>query len=140
MRLLREVRRRGASHPLILNCLQLAGGTQICKHLVDAGDKRVALLEQQAELLATGLSFELPNDLALGDFHGGDVVRGREVNDQPVNLAILHRALGIISVIEHLHIVIGLDHRIDELQAGGADLGSEVRVLQLRHRGRIGDR
>ena len=53
--------------------------------------ERVALREDHAEVLAAGSARELAEDLRVRHLGGGDVERGRQVDDEPVDLLVLQR-------------------------------------------------
>ncbi len=120
--LLSEVRSSGSGQPFIRDRLEVAGGLQIRHHFIDAMDQRVSLLEEQAELLAIRRRSELADDLALEYPHCSDVVGGGQVDDESVDLPVLHRALRIIGVIEDLRLIVRLDDLVDEGSTGRADL------------------
>ena len=121
--------------PLLLELGQGAVGRERGERLVDAGDQRVALLEQHPELLLLpGLGLELADDRALRDLHGGDVERGRQVGEDRVDLAVEQRLLGGVGVLEDRRLVRRLDHVADRGQRRGAGLGAEVVVGELGER------
>ena len=81
--------------------LQRAVRLQRRERLVHAADERVALLEDHPEALLRSLRRELAEDLAVRHLHRGDVERGRQVDDEPVDLAVLQRRdRGVVRVVD----------------------------------------
>ena len=105
----------------------------VASALFDAGGERVALREDHAEVLAAGRRRELAEDLRVRHLRGRDVERGRQVDDEAVDLLVLqrlHRA-GVLrgrppAAVDGL-IVVG-----DERVARRAELRAELERPQAR--------
>ena len=95
------------------------------------------LLEHETELVGrtAGVGGELADDCAVLDLHAGHEQCRREVEDGSVDLVGLERGLGAHVVVVDERLLRGLDHVGDERQAGGADLGAELDVLEVGNRG-----
>ena len=82
--------------PLVRDALQLTGTRQRGECGVGAVDERVVLLEHQPEIVggAARLGGELTDDTAALDLDGGDEQRGRQVDDDGVDLVGLEGGFG----------------------------------------------
>src|SRR6266536_1650269 len=100
---------------LLLQRRQGAVGLQRRDRLVDAGDQRVALAEDQAEMLAG--TRELADHHRSLDLVRGDELSRRGVGDQRGDLVGLQRLLGVVEGLEDLRPGGRLDRAVDEGQA-----------------------
>ncbi len=75
--------------------------------LFDATDERVALLEHEPEALLRARRGQLADDDAVVELRRRDVERRRQVDDDPVDLAVLQRLDRLVVVVE--------DERVAEL-------------------------
>ena len=99
----------------------------------------LALREHHAEVLARG-GRELAEDRPVLDLHRGHVEGGRQVDDDPVDLAVLQRLDRGGVLREDRRRLRGLDRVLDEVVARGAELRAELVLPQRRDRLRPRDR
>src|SRR5918997_2282550 len=105
--------------------------------LVHAPDERVALLEEHPELLVSGI---------LADHHRvvylevAQVHRRHQVGDHGVDLAALQGRPGVVGGVVDLGVLVRLDSLVDEVEARGAHLCAEPRVLEVGDGLRVGER
>src|SRR5947208_3391562 len=95
--------------PLRLQALQRPVRLQLRERLVDARGQRIALLQHHAEVLA-GLRGQLAEDLPVRHLDRGDVERGRQVDDDRVDLLALEREHRLIVRVVDLRLRRRLDH------------------------------
>ena len=75
-----------------------------------------------------------PTTVAVGNLDGGQVERGRQVDDDRVDLAVLQRRDDVVGVVEDFRLARRVDHFFDRFEAGGADLDADLGVLQVGER------
>src|SRR3990170_694195 len=139
-RLAQDRRVRLVGEPLLLDRVQRPVGLHLPEREVHARHERAPGLEHHPEVLV-GLGPELPHDDALLDLDRRHEERGRQVDDDAVDVAVVeigHRLREV--VVDGGLLRRRLDHLGDHVQARGPDRGAELRVLQLVDRGRGRDR
>ena len=98
------------------------------------------LLEDHPEALLAPRRRELADDLAVRHLHRRDVERGRQVDDEAVDLAVLERRDRRVVRVVDRDGRRGLDGVDDVLVARRPELGAELVLLQARLRAHRGDR
>src|SRR5439155_14864079 len=101
--------RGAAREPGALEPLERSVRPHRRERLVHAGDERVALLEDEAEVLLLPLRGQAPDHDAVRHLDGGDVARAREVDDETVDLPVLERRHPVVERVVHLRLVARLD-------------------------------
>src|SRR5918994_4904816 len=87
--------------PDLLDSSEHARPLHVRERVVDAGDQGVALLEDHPEALPRARARELTDDLAVRYLHRRHVERGRKVDDEAVDLAVLQRGHGgVVRVVD----------------------------------------
>ena len=79
-----------------------------------------------------------PTIFAARDLRRGQVERGRQVDDDGVDLFVLQRRDDVVGAVEDLRLFVGFDLFFDRFEAGGADLDADLGGLQFFQRGRVG--
>src|SRR6185503_11315332 len=125
--------------PLLLDGGQRSVRLQRCDRLVDAGRQRAVLVEHERPLILAAGARELADDGAATRVDEGDVVRGREVDHQPVDLAVVQRLGGVARAVVDVRLRVRGDHAADRVGAGGADLDAQLVALQVGQARRLGD-
>lgn len=92
-----------------------------------------ALRQNNAKVVAIGGGLELADNDAIIDLSAGHVERGRKVDDDRVNLAILQGSKSVVGVVVDRSLLGQLiTKRVrDELLRGGAGLNAELNILQF---------
>ena len=133
--------RTGALVASLIHCFSIAGSSP------DALSSSIAAETQSV----SGESFsssaphssppgrrELADRGRLGHLHRGQEERGRDVDDDRVDLLVLERADDVVGGVEDLRLVARLDHVVDRVEAGGPDLDPDLGVGEVGERGRVG--
>ncbi len=79
------------------------------------------------------------DDLAVGHLHRGQVEGGRHIDHDRVDLALLERLDDVVGVLEDARLRRRVDLGLHGLEARGADLHADRRVLEVVERGRVGE-
>src|SRR5919106_2206391 len=117
--------------PLLLDLREPAAVLQPGEGGVDAVDERAALLERHREELLLADGRELADDRAVLELDGGDEERGRQVDDDTVDLLGLHRRDRVVERVVDRRLVVRLDVVDDVLVARRPDRRAELRALQV---------
>src|SRR5262249_11406774 len=118
--LLQDRRAGRRAEPALLERLQGPRLLEVGDRLADALRQRRALLQERAPRVAAGRA-ELADDLRLGHLHGGEEERGREVDDDRVDLLLLERRHHVVGVVEHLRLARRLDDLVHRVEARRPD-------------------
>src|SRR5918997_900736 len=130
-----------AGQPLLLQLLQRAVGLQRVDGRADARGERTALGQHHPELVRRARAGrQLTDDRSVVELRGRDVERRRQVDHDAVDLTVLQRLDGEVVGVVDGRLGRGLDLLGDGGVGGGAHLGGQFGVLELRNRLRPGDR
>src|SRR3954451_12352866 len=130
--LLQHRRAGGGAHEALLERLELAAFAEVADRLAHALRQRRALLQQRRPLVAARRA-ELADDLRARHLRRREEERGREVDDDRVDLLLLERGDDVVRVVEDLRLRAGLDDLLDGVEARRPDLHAE---LGVRHVGK----
>ena len=114
---------------------ELAGVPELADGLVDALGQRAVLVEHDAEVLAALGRRELARDHAALELGSRDVQGRGQVDDEAVDLAVLERLDREVVGVVDLRLLARGDRRVDQVQAGRADLRAELVALEAGDRG-----
>src|SRR4051812_18046992 len=134
--LLQHRRAGGGAHEALLERLELPAFAQVVDRLAHALRQRRALLLQRAPLVAARRA-ELADDLRARHLRGGEEERGRQIDDDRVDLLLLQGGDDVVRVVEDLRLRAGLDDLLDRVEARRPDLHAELRVGDVRERRRL---
>src|SRR5688500_9199986 len=136
-----ELRGAVERQPLVGQGVERAVDGEGLDRLVHAARQPAVLLQDEAEVLGFGAGrrADLAEDLAAVDLDGGDEAGRRQVDDNSVDLAVLHRLEGVVRRVVDLRVDGRLDDVLDRGQAGRPDLGAQLGGLELGERRRLGE-
>ena len=98
----------GLAHPALVELPSSPELAQLFDRLGDAGGQRRVLGQQGAPLVAAG-GAELADHGRVGDLGGGQVERGRQVDDDGVDLFVLQRRDDVVGAVEDLRLLARVD-------------------------------